>query len=300
MEELGTDIPNAFSPGDLEGRKDSSASELIDFLKSAVRCEDFGKAEEMLRMKEEEQKACERRLEELENEFGRRREGLEKELEGVQSRCAELEEKNKRTEKGFRVMIVEIEKKEREGRERVISLEAKLGEMEFRKFAVEEELEKHKRLCSDLEERIVRLEEDHRVACWREQRALEKVAGLQLEMKKIEQEVQEKFAEKRRADIDIADYKRRCGELETRVLQLEEENSNLQGREQDLPKKKMVETKELLSDSCYEDEINKESCRIVEDQNEVVHAFADVESVCHTPVRESTPQIPGNKQGIGF
>lgn len=262
-------------------------------------------------MKEEEQKACERRLEELENEFGRRREGLEKELEGVQSRCAELEEKNKRTEKGFRVMIVEIEKKEREGRERVISLEAKLGEMEFRKFAVEEELEKHKRLCSDLEERIVRLEEDHRVACWREQRALEKVAGLELEMKKIEQEVQGKFAElkaenrvleceKRRADIDIADYKRRCGELETRVLQLEEENSNLQGREQDLPKKKMVETKELLSDSCYEEEINKESCRIVEDQNEVVHAFADVESVCHTPVRESTPQIPGNKQGIGF
>eukprot|EP00268_Persea_americana_P017287 TRINITY_DN18324_c0_g1_i2.p1 TRINITY_DN18324_c0_g1~~TRINITY_DN18324_c0_g1_i2.p1 ORF type:complete len:719 (-),score=195.05 TRINITY_DN18324_c0_g1_i2:422-2578(-) len=270
---------NDFPPFDFEGRNDWDPSELISFLRSAFRREDFAKAEEMLRLKEEKQKACERRLEEL-----------EKELEGFRIWHAEMEEKNKKAEVGFRGLIVEIERKEREGRERIASLETKLGAMDFRKFAVDQELETQKRLCGKLEKQVARLEEDHRLVCEREQRAREKIARLEVE---VEQEAQEKFVElkveNRRAENEIADYKKRCGELEVRILQLEEDNSNLRSRERGLLEKIRMEPKELLGNSCYGEKTKRESLGMVGHQNELVHAFADVGSSSHSPLRETAP-----------
>ncbi|XP_058100246.1 uncharacterized protein LOC131245070 isoform X2 [Magnolia sinica] len=311
-----SEVLDVFPEIDFEEIKDCSISDVISFLKSSFRADVFVKVESMLRLREgklvTEKEEMERNLKELELEFQEKRESLE-ELESYRSRCVELEERNRKAE-------VDLEKSTREAEERYVLLVKKLGEMESVKLAIEEELEKYRRTCQKLKELITRLEEDHKLMCEKEQRHEEMIASLK-ETNKKEKEVHEKFIQlkvenrdlesgKQRAENEMEDYKRRCRELEARVLQLEGENLVLRGTAQE---KMTVESIEFLDVVCSEEKGKKEPCNSVRSQNgandgkgssdsmllahmkfegkmlnsgEIIHASADVGCARHSPVRE--------------
>ncbi|XP_077251220.1 uncharacterized protein LOC143890429 [Tasmannia lanceolata] len=250
-----------------EEKKDYSISELISFFKSAFRPEDFKKAEQILRFREEKLKIKE---ELLRRELSGR-ENLEIELEVYRNRCVELKEGKRKAEEDFR---------------------------DLKRIAVEEEeVEKYRIRCGKLEEDITCLEEDHR-----EKLTQEKVEGLEEELKK-ESDLE---CSKRRVVNEIEDYKRRCGELEARVLQLEEENSILRGRGVESREKIAVEPKEMLEqldEVCYGEKGKMGSCKTSKNRegtndvrgkegkisncDDINHVSFDVGSACHSPVSGS-------------
>lgn len=291
------EISYTFSGICLEKSGVFSTPELISFLKSAFRHDDFAKVEHVLRLFKEA--SIDNRLKELkaklEKEYGKKCENLEKELEIFRTRCDELEMKVSQ----------------------LVALECGI-------LAVEGELKKCKRLNSTLEERITQLEEELRVACKREERAREKFAGLEEEIKKKERDLHTTFVQlkvenrdlemgKRRLENVIEDHRKQCGELKRKILLLEEENLILCSK-QDSWEKMKLGPKEYLGEICCEEKVKGESCKLGESWNAMnagrgssdspvsyhmrfkgkmsnsngkFDASADVVSACHSPARES-------------
>lgn len=182
-----------------DGLSGRGLHQLISSLKSSFRLPDFNKVEEYLTLREQQ---------------------LKQEKD-------ELEAKMKKISDG---LLAEIQKKEIENE----FLERKHADEVLEKLVLEEDLRKCKRECEDLEEKVNRLSEDQKVMCGREKRAEERYGKLMEELKKSEEcsaqlncKNRELECEKRRIEAEIEMWKRRFGELESRVLALEKDTEVL-------------------------------------------------------------------------
>ncbi|KAF9589075.1 hypothetical protein IFM89_018806 [Coptis chinensis] len=166
---------------------DYTASELIISLKTAFRFKDFEEVAQIIKVREGKMK-------------------MDKEV--VESRCVKLSNE------------IEVKKTE------IVDVREKLQEMEVRKIGLEDEIWGHKRMCNELKEKVIRLEEDYKVVCERERRSQVRIVTLSDELKKMNKNEREilvvlkkensdlEYA-KRRVENEIEVWKRRINELET-------------------------------------------------------------------------------------
>ncbi|KAF9623655.1 hypothetical protein IFM89_003687, partial [Coptis chinensis] len=126
---------------------------------------------------------------EEEGEMGAKKKGIDvmeekmkMEKEVAESRCVKLSNE------------IEVKKKE------IVDVREKLQEMEVKKIGLEDEIWEHKRMCNELKEKVIHLEEDYKVVCERERRS---------------QRIETLNMRKDGAKNEIEVWKRRINELET-------------------------------------------------------------------------------------
>ncbi|KAF9602079.1 hypothetical protein IFM89_024846 [Coptis chinensis] len=161
---------------------------------------------------------------------------LERNLEVYEAKCAELSD------------LLEEKKKE------MSLVEGKIGELEFEKISIEDDISGYKRMCYDFKERVTRLEEDCKVVCERERRAQGRITGLLEEIKCTSKDDKLRCVElktengdlecaKRRAENEVEVWKKRFNELETQV-----------SVEAQLSRNSCAEGKGLSTEASYEEE----------------------------------------------
>ncbi|XP_059631983.1 uncharacterized protein LOC132274674 [Cornus florida] len=153
-------------------------------------------------------------------------------------------------------------------------------ELELAKLEIDDELKKRKRECDELREQVTRSKEDQTVQFDRAKRAEERCAKLLEDFTKAEADKRELLlqvkvkntdlecanATKRRAEGEVEAWKRKFGELESRVLQLEEETAMLMIRDP-LPHSKLDEALKAEQPVSDEKIVKKETCNVVKPQN---------------------------------
>lgn len=184
--------------------------EFISSLRSSFRLPDFDRIEEYLMLRE---KSVKREKEELEA----------KTKKTLESLSAELEKKRVENE-------LLVQKHDEEVSERVV---------------LQGELNECKRECERLKENVTRLGEDQRVMCDREKRGEERYSRLLEELKKNEECIaqlncrnRDLESEKRLGEAENEMTKKRFGELESRILALEEDAEMLKRAEPNFYEKK--------------------------------------------------------------
>ncbi|XP_059644049.1 uncharacterized protein LOC132285839 [Cornus florida] len=161
-------------------------------------------------------------------------------------------------------------------------MEKKKDELESAKLETEDELKKYKRECDDLREQVIRSKEDQKVQSDRARRAEDKNANLLKDSKKAEADkrmlvfqlnvkstdLECSNATKRRAEGEMEAWKKKFGQLERRLLQLEEDIATLMSG---VPLSLQTQINEALeSQQPVSDEIivEKETCDVGKPQNQ--------------------------------
>ncbi|PIA31978.1 hypothetical protein AQUCO_04700089v1 [Aquilegia coerulea] len=113
----------------------------------------------------------------------------------------------------------------KEKKEELIIVQGKLEEFELKKIVIEDEILGYKRMCEELKEKDVRLEEDNKLLCGRERRSRERAIDLKNDLKnereriiELKTENRDLDCQKRRAENETKVWEKRFKELETRVL----------------------------------------------------------------------------------
>ncbi|KAF9589081.1 hypothetical protein IFM89_018812 [Coptis chinensis] len=198
-------------------RGNYTTSELILSLKTAFRYKDYEEVVQILEKKEKKLK-------------------LEKEVAG--NRCSKL--------------LNESEEKKKE----LVDVKEKLLEIELEKTSLEDEVWRHKRMCGELEEKVVRLEEDHKIVWERERQSQERITTLSGELKKINKneieilivlknENSDLGCAKRRAENELEVWKERFNELECAKRQEENDIEVSKERLNELERAKRQEENEI-------------------------------------------------------
>ncbi|KAA8520924.1 hypothetical protein F0562_011597 [Nyssa sinensis] len=265
----------------IENAENGSISELISMLRSAFQPTDFDKVQQILITREETMK---RTLNEMSIEIENRK--IDYDL-----------------------------------------MERKHGEVELKKLEIDFELKKCERERDELREQITRLNEEQRVHHDRSRRAEERYDKLLKDFTKVENEKREVIlhlkvkstnlecvnAAKRRAEGEVEAWKKKFGELELRVLRLEEDTAMLVNGDYSVQKKIGVDLRNLdehlgverlVSDEMKGEKAPSENGKS-QNQNgspnlghsqpeeslsnfhEKVHNMAGVVSACDSPVIES-------------
>lgn len=180
-----------------------SVHEFISSLRSSFRPPDFDRMEEYLMLREKNRK--------------REKEDLEA-----------------KTKKISDALSAELGKKRIENE----LLEGRHAEEVSERLLLQGELNECKRQCERLKENVTRLSEDQRVMCDREKRGEERYGRLLEELKRNEECIAqlncrntELECEKRSGEAENEMWKKRFGELESRILALEEDTEMLKRAE---------------------------------------------------------------------
>ena len=186
-----------------DGLNGGGVHEFVSSMRSSFRPPDFDRMEEFLMSRE---KSLKREHEELAAK-------MKKMLEAL---SAELEKKRVENE-----LLVQKHEKEVSGR-----------------MVLEGELKERNRECERLEENVTRLSEDQKVLCDRDKRKEERYCRLLEELKRNEESIaqlnrmnSELESEKRLGEAENKMWKKRFGELESRVSALEEDTEMLKRAE---------------------------------------------------------------------
>ncbi|XP_010266444.1 PREDICTED: axoneme-associated protein mst101(2)-like isoform X2 [Nelumbo nucifera] len=310
VSELGS--PIVITEVDAKDNENCSISKLISFLQSAYKPADFQKVERILTSREEKmriqikglQVEVKRSSEELKVKGTERRcVELEKELEVYRTRCRELEEKNMKAQNDCTVLSMELEKRKKE-----------YETLKGSKLDIEDKLKEYKSSYDELKQRFTRLEEDHKVICEREKNAEERNTNLSEEIKKIKEDAEEMYFQlkrenrllervKRKSKSEIKVWKKELGELNLRVIRLEEKDIALRAtQEGDLPETVPCNDKdknEVRTTSKIQNDVNRgiSSPGLVDQQNKEkllnadgkINCCANVGSTCLSPIKGSKP-----------
>ncbi|KAF9615407.1 hypothetical protein IFM89_023068 [Coptis chinensis] len=106
------------------------------------------------------------------------------------------------------------------------------AELEVNRIAFENEVKEYKFVCDELREKVIRLEEDCKIASEREKRGVERVSSLSNEVEKVNRErvkevvelkrvIRELECDKRRVEEESDNVMKRVKEMEIRVRELE-------------------------------------------------------------------------------